>query len=150
VSIISQPPSPAKKHLKLASKMSAPKKAKTTRRGAAVIGQSGGPTVVINQSLVGFVKEALKHEEITKVFGMRHGIQVRAPFSPAPVLPHPALPPACSLNAAPTPRAGRLVCWWAGVGRVCWRSTSSTWARSPWRTSTRWPRPRRRRWDPCA
>eukprot|EP01047_Picozoa_sp_COSAG01_P116169 COSAG01_NODE_44835_length_415_cov_0.743671_1_plen_70_part_10 len=49
--VISQPPSPAKKHLKLASKMSAPKKAKTTRRGAAVIGQSGGPTVVINQSL---------------------------------------------------------------------------------------------------
>eukprot|EP01045_Picozoa_sp_COSAG04_P011509 COSAG04_NODE_742_length_10668_cov_6.485855_9_plen_46_part_00 len=31
-------------------------------KGAAVIGQSGGPTVVINQSLVGFVTEALKQD----------------------------------------------------------------------------------------
>ena len=44
-------------------------------KGAAVIGQSGGPTVVINQSLVGFVTEALKQECITRVLGMRHGIK---------------------------------------------------------------------------
>ena len=56
--------------------MAEAKKARTTYSGAAVIGQSGGPTVVINQSLVGFVKEALKHEEITAVYGMRHGIKV--------------------------------------------------------------------------
>ena len=29
--------------------------------GKAVIGQSGGPTAVINRSLVGFIKEALNH-----------------------------------------------------------------------------------------
>ncbi len=60
------------------SRMSAPKKQKTeglSLTGAAVIGQSGGPTVVINQSLVGFVTEALKQDNITRVLGMRHGIK---------------------------------------------------------------------------
>jgi len=40
-----------------------------------VIGQSGGPTAVINQSLIGAVKEALKHPEITGIYGMKHGIK---------------------------------------------------------------------------
>ncbi|MCX8228439.1 MAG: 6-phosphofructokinase [Planctomycetota bacterium] len=44
-------------------------------RGAAVIGQSGGPTVVINQSLVGFIEEAVKADAITQVYGARHGVQ---------------------------------------------------------------------------
>ena len=39
-----------------------------------IIGQSGGPTSVINASLVGAVKEALKHEEIDRVLGAFHGI----------------------------------------------------------------------------
>ena len=43
-------------------------------KGAAVIGQSGGPTVVINQSLVGLIEAAVKAEAITKVYGARHGI----------------------------------------------------------------------------
>ena len=42
-------------------------------KGNALIGQSGGPTVVINQSLVGAVEEARKHAEIRKFFGARHG-----------------------------------------------------------------------------
>ena len=46
-----------------------------TLQGAAVIGQSGGPTVVINQSLVGFVLEARQHACITRVLGARHGVQ---------------------------------------------------------------------------
>ena len=46
-----------------------------TLRGAAVIGQSGGPTVVINQSLVGYVEAALKADAITQVLGARHGVQ---------------------------------------------------------------------------
>jgi 6-phosphofructokinase len=44
-------------------------------RGAAVIGQSGGPTVVINQSLVGFVQAAVQAEAITAVYGARHGVK---------------------------------------------------------------------------
>jgi len=44
-------------------------------RGNALIGQSGGPTVVINQSLVGAVLEARKYKQIGKFFGARHGVQ---------------------------------------------------------------------------
>ncbi len=44
-------------------------------RGAAVLGQSGGPTVVINQSLVGYIQEAAKHACITRVLGARHGVE---------------------------------------------------------------------------
>lgn len=41
-----------------------------------MFGQSGGPTVVINQSLIGAVIEALKHPEaITRILGARHGVQ---------------------------------------------------------------------------
>lgn len=44
-------------------------------KGNLVVGQSGGPTMVINESLVGIIKEAVKHEEITGVYGARHGFQ---------------------------------------------------------------------------
>ncbi len=44
-------------------------------KGNAVIGQSGGPTCVINQSLVGIVREALKHEEIQGIYGAAHGVR---------------------------------------------------------------------------
>ena len=41
--------------------------------GNAMIGQSGGPSVVINQSLVGAIEQAAKHRQITKLLGARHG-----------------------------------------------------------------------------
>jgi len=43
--------------------------------GNMLIAQSGGPTVVINQSLVGAVMEAKKHKEIQKIYGALHGIK---------------------------------------------------------------------------
>lgn len=43
--------------------------------GKMVIGQSGGPTAVINQSLVGAVLAARRHECITGILGARHGIK---------------------------------------------------------------------------
>jgi 6-phosphofructokinase 1 len=43
--------------------------------GAALLGQSGGPTSVINASAAGVFLEALKHEEITEVYGAAHGIK---------------------------------------------------------------------------
>ena len=43
--------------------------------GNAVIGQSGGPTCVINQSLVGVVEAARKSKEIKKLLGARHGVK---------------------------------------------------------------------------
>ena len=44
-------------------------------RGGLIVGQSGGPTAVINASLVGVVEEALRHLEITHVLGALHGVQ---------------------------------------------------------------------------
>ena len=41
--------------------------------GKAVIGQSGGPTAVINRSLVGFIKEAL-NQNFDEILGARHGL----------------------------------------------------------------------------
>ncbi|TVR48822.1 MAG: diphosphate--fructose-6-phosphate 1-phosphotransferase, partial [Planctomycetota bacterium] len=41
----------------------------------ALVGQSGGPTAVINQTLVGVVEKALAAPEIDRVYGAIHGIQ---------------------------------------------------------------------------
>lgn len=43
--------------------------------GNALIGQSGGPTSVINSSLAGVVDAALKAKSIGRIFGMRFGIE---------------------------------------------------------------------------
>lgn len=51
--------------------------------GAAVVGQSGGPTAAINATLAGVIKEALSNQYgtdsgagvITKLYGMRNGIE---------------------------------------------------------------------------
>ena len=41
-----------------------------------IVGQSGGPTAVINGSLYGVVTEAMRHtEEIDEVYGMINGIE---------------------------------------------------------------------------
>jgi len=42
--------------------------------GKAVVAQGGGPTAVINQSLVGAVLEARKYGHITHVYGAKHGV----------------------------------------------------------------------------
>lgn len=44
-------------------------------RGAALIGQSGGPTSVINASALGCIQAALKSESVTRVYGAAHGIK---------------------------------------------------------------------------
>ncbi|MBN2163675.1 MAG: 6-phosphofructokinase [Pontiellaceae bacterium] len=46
-----------------------------TIEGNMLIAQSGGPTAVINQSLIGAVMEAKKHKEIKNIYGALHGIQ---------------------------------------------------------------------------
>ncbi len=40
----------------------------------AVVGQSGGPTAVINASLVGVIEEAKKHPEIQTIYGAVHAV----------------------------------------------------------------------------
>ena len=44
-------------------------------RGNAVIGQSGGPTAVINQSLVGVVETLRDYKPIGKILGGMHGVR---------------------------------------------------------------------------
>lgn len=44
------------------------------KKGNCIVGQSGGPTCVINASLYGIIKEAQKHCEIEKVYGCINGI----------------------------------------------------------------------------
>ena len=44
-------------------------------KGACIIGQSGGPTAVINASALGVIRTALDNESITRVLGAAHGIK---------------------------------------------------------------------------
>jgi len=53
----------------------ATKRSANTLVGNMVIAQSGGPTAVINQSLVGAILEAKKHPEIRKIYGSIHGLK---------------------------------------------------------------------------
>jgi len=50
------------------------KKGEQTMKGNVVVGQSGGPTAVINASLAGVFKTAMERG-YSKVYGMRYGIQ---------------------------------------------------------------------------
>lgn len=43
-------------------------------RGKVLVAQGGGPTAVINQSLVGAVLESRKFPQVTKVYGAEHGV----------------------------------------------------------------------------
>ncbi len=44
-------------------------------KGNLAIGQSGGPTCVINSSLAGVIQEAMGHDEIGEILGMHRGIR---------------------------------------------------------------------------
>lgn len=47
----------------------------STLKGACIIGQSGGPTSVINASAYGVIRTALDNPDITRVYGAAHGIK---------------------------------------------------------------------------
>ena len=91
---------------------SAPRKRSASRRpspapvGNAIIGQSGGPTAVINQSLVGIIEAAASKASIQKVFGARHGVAgiladdlVRLDTQSPRTLERVALTPAAALGS---------------------------------------------------
>jgi len=42
--------------------------------GKVLVAQGGGPTAVINQSLVGVVLESRKFQQVTRVYGAEHGV----------------------------------------------------------------------------
>ncbi len=75
--------------------------------GNAVIGQSGGPTSVINQSLVGVVQAAKRAGHIKQLLGARHGVRgiVNDDFIPLKDAPDEllevvALTPAAALGSS--------------------------------------------------
>src|SRR4051794_20652012 len=77
-----------------------------TSKGNAVIGQSGGPTSVINQSLVGVVQEVKKSGHIDKLLGARHGVRgvieekfISLKDTPDELLERIALTPAAALGS---------------------------------------------------
>ena len=43
--------------------------------GKILVAQGGGPTAVINQSLVGVALEARKFSQVTQIYGARHGVR---------------------------------------------------------------------------
>ena len=44
-------------------------------KGKVLVAQGGGPTPVINQSLVGVVLEARKFAQVTSIYGAVHGVR---------------------------------------------------------------------------
>lgn len=74
--------------------------------GAAVVGQSGGPTAVINQSLVGLVEglreTLIRTGDLTRLLGMRHGVRG---LTNADLVDLDALPQARLDRLADTPSA---------------------------------------------
>ena len=44
-------------------------------KGNAIIGQSGGPTSVINSSMAGVIETAMASDKIDKIYGMNYGIE---------------------------------------------------------------------------
>jgi len=44
------------------------------RQSNILIAQGGGPTAVINQSMVGIILEAKRHSQITSIYGALHGV----------------------------------------------------------------------------
>ncbi len=46
----------------------------STLKGNLLVAQGGGPTAVINQSLVGVITEARKYAQINRILGARHGV----------------------------------------------------------------------------
>ncbi len=46
-----------------------------TIKGNAVIGQSGGPTAVINQSLAGVIEKVAEFDDVEQLLGARHGVR---------------------------------------------------------------------------
>ncbi|MEG2031801.1 MAG: 6-phosphofructokinase, partial [Janthinobacterium sp.] len=43
--------------------------------GKILVAQGGGPTAVINQSLVGVVLESRRFQHVTRVYGALHGVR---------------------------------------------------------------------------
>jgi 6-phosphofructokinase len=78
----------------------------STSKANAIVGQSGGPTSVINQSLVGVIEEVRRTGHIDQLLGARHGVRgiveekfVHLKELSADLLERVALTPAAALGS---------------------------------------------------
>jgi 6-phosphofructokinase 1 len=85
----------------------APRRAPSAPPANAIIGQSGGPTAVINQSLVGVILALRKHKHVRRIYGMRHGVNglvkddvIDLTRTPASFLDQVARTPAAALGSS--------------------------------------------------
>ena len=76
-------------------------------RDVALVVHSGGPTAVINASLLGVIEEAARHSAIGRVYGARHGIEgvlnedfIRLDNQPAELLAAVARTPSSALGTS--------------------------------------------------
>ena len=81
-------------------------KGNMSQNGNAVIGQSGGPTNVINQSLVGVIEAAKKTGHLGRILGAKHGVRgvinddyVDVTDAPQELLDRVALTPSAALGS---------------------------------------------------
>ena len=121
-------------------------------KGACIIGQSGGPTSVINASAYGVIRTALDSGCITKVYGAAHGIKgvlddvlydmarrtqrnSNTCSTPPPPLWAPA---ATSSRTAPRTTLITSAFWRYSRSTTC-ATSSTTAATTPWTPATRYP-----------
>lgn len=81
-------------------------KGNMSQNGNAVIGQSGGPTNVINQSLVGVIEAAKKTGHLGRILGAKHGVRgvinddyIDVTDAPQELLDRVALTPSAALGS---------------------------------------------------
>ena len=121
-------------------------------KGACVIGQSGGPTSVINSSVLGALEAALDNPSITRVFGMAHGIkgllnddlydidkEDRDELALLRYTPSSALAPAATSWLIPARMTPTTAVFSRFSASMMCAISSTTAATTPWIPATRFP-----------
>ena len=114
-------------------------------KGACIIGQSGGPTAVINASALGAIQTALQCEPVTRVLGAANGIEgvlKERLFDMAQEDPEELellkYTPASALGSCRYRMADPAACWRCS-GSTMYVTFSTMAAMIPWIPATRYP-----------
>ena len=117
-------------------------------KGACIIGQSGGPTSVINASAYGVIRTALDSGCITKVYGAAHGIKgvlddvlYDMGQEDAKELEYLLYTPSSAATSSRTAPRTTLItsAFWRYSRSTTCATSSTTAATTPWTPATRYP-----------
>ncbi len=121
-------------------------------KGACIIGQSGGPSSVINASAYGVIRTALDSDCIRKVYGAYHGIKGvlndrlfdMSQEDPAELellkyTPPPHWAPAATRSPIPTRMTRTTSAFWRSSRSTTSVTSSITAVMTPWTPATRSP-----------